>query len=468
MRGASTSRLGVQVASTRQFTRQDSDRPTRRSAPEAAAERTIRLLEAVAPTPRSFDVRLWNGRVLAGDGARDGSLARDGAGDAPRPTLVLNDPHALGRALTPPLDLSAGEAYVVGEIDVEGDLETLLAAFDELLDSGRRTLLTTRLRALGDLTVLKRGAARADEGAAARLDGRTHSRERDACAIRHHYDLPVDFYRLWLDRHLTYSCGYFPTGEESLDEAQEAKLEHVCRKLRLRPGLRLLDIGCGWGSLLRWAARHHGTETVGVTLAKKQAAEANVRLAADGLAQRATAEVRHYRDLRGRFDRIASIGMSEHVGRAQLESYFRAAWERLTPGGSMLNHAISRGPLGTQPDPSVPDSFIQRYVFPDGEIVDLAETIRAAEAVGFEVRDVEDLREHYATTLRHWVVRLEAHWDEAVAIAGGARARVWRLFMAASAHQFARGRLAVHQVLLGRPDGDGRVHLPASRADLYT
>lgn len=465
------------MAALHEKDRLDPDGHPRRGRSDSAdqAARTLRLLDLVAPAPRPFDVRLWDGSVLSGgveeaaEETAEGAAEDSGARHRSRPTLVLNDPHALGRALTAPVDLSAGEAFVRGEIDIEGNVESLLDAIEAVMDDGRRVSLLGRVRAMGDVAALRRQAARSEAAAgAASLDGSRHSKERDAHAVRHHYDLPVEFFRLWLDEHMTYSCAYFTNGAETLDEAQEAKLEHVCRKLRLRPGHKLLDIGCGWGALLRWAALHHGVEALGVTLAETQAAEADARLAASGLDGRASVLVRDYRELDGTFDRVASIGMSEHVGRAGLERYFQSAWDRLVPGGLMLNHAISRGPRGTPPDrASREQTFIHRYVFPDGEIVDLAETIRAAEAVGFEVRDVEDLREHYAATLRCWVERLEERWNDAVDMVGEERARIWRLFMAGSAHQFAHGRLAVHQVLLGRPDADGRVEVPPTRADLY-
>lgn len=431
----------------------------RTSASPDLQARTRRLLDRLAPSPRPFDVRLWNGVTLAG-------AARPDAAE-PRPVLVLNDPHALARALAPPFDLSAGEAFVRGEIDVEGDLETVLAGIEGVMDRARETSLLDRLKVANDVGALRRRAARAPADGAADVRGRRHGRARDARAIRHHYDLPADFYRLWLDRRMTYSCGYFPTGDETLDAAQEAKLDLVCRKLRLTEGHRLLDIGCGWGSLVAFAAERYHARAHGVTLAGRQAEEARHRLASAGLEGRGTVALRDYRDLDGTFDRVASVGMSEHVGRDHLERYFRAAWNRLAPGGLMLNHAISRGPTAGPVDATDEDTFIQRYVFPDGEIVDLGETIRAAEAVGFEVRDVEDLREHYARTLRHWVARLEAAWPDAVTIVGPERARVWRLFMAGCALQFSRGRVAVHQVLLGRPDAHGRVDVPATRADLY-
>lgn len=439
--------------------RQDTHAAPRTTASPDLEGRTRRLLDLVAPAPRPFDVRLWNGVTLSGEAGANPAEAR--------PVLVLNDPHALGRALTPPFDLSAGEAFVRGELDVEGDLETVLAGLDVLLDQAREASLLERLRVANHAGALRRRATRAPADGGADVHGRRHGRARDARAIRHHYDLPVEFYRLWLDRRMIYSCGYFPTGDETLDAAQEAKLDLVCRKLRLAEDHRLLDIGCGWGGLVTFAAERYGARAHGVTLAERQAEEARRRLASAGLDGRATVALRDYRDLEGTFDRVASIGMSEHVGRVHLERYFRAAWERLTPSGLMLNHAISRGPTAGPADPANDHTFIRRYVFPDGEIVDLGETIRAAEAVGFEVRDVEDLREHYARTLRHWVARLESAWDEAVEIVGHERARVWRLFMAASAFQFARGHIAVHQVVLGRPDARGRVDVPPTRADLY-
>ncbi|MDZ7802167.1 MAG: cyclopropane-fatty-acyl-phospholipid synthase family protein [Trueperaceae bacterium] len=424
-----------------------------------AKERTLRLLSYIAPEPRPFAVRLWDDSTLPASGDAEG---------APPATLVLSDPYALGRALQPPVDLSAGEAFVRGEIDVEGDLEVVFEAMGGLLEAAAGGGMLERLRAMGDVVALRRQASRHPPEGAATLSGQRHSRNRDSSAIRHHYDLPVDFYRLWLDRRMVYSCGYFPTGEETLDEAQEAKLDLVCRKLRLTPEHHLLDIGCGWGSLVGYAAEHYGSRATGITLAERQVEEGTRRLNQAGVADRASVEIRDYRDVEGTFDRVASIGMAEHVGREGMQEYFQAAWDRLAPGGLMMNHAISRGPNAFEDrrDPEQP-SFIDRYVFPDGEILNLTETVRAAEAVGFEVRDVEDLREHYAATLRHWVANLEASWDEAVATVGEDRARIWRLFMSGSAHNFARGRLSVHQTLLGKPDDRGRVEVPPSRADLY-
>jgi cyclopropane-fatty-acyl-phospholipid synthase len=305
-------------------------------------------------------------------------------------------------------------------------------------------------------------------GVAARLRGRVHSRERDRQAIAHHYDVSNDFYALFLDARMVYSCGYFPNGDETLDRAQEAKLDLICRKLRLQPGERFLDIGCGWGALAIHAAERFGVTSTGVTLSQKQLDLARQRARDAGLEERVRFELRDYRDVAGQFDKIASIGMAEHVGRETLPTYFRTAYEHLAPGGLMLNHAIHRGPIRSEVDGRVVSGeFMRRYVFPDGEILPLWQSLEAAESAGFEVRDVEDLREHYAQTLRAWVRNLEARWDDAVRVAGPERARLWRVYMAGSAHRFAAGHLAIHQALHAKPDVRGRAHVPRTRADLY-
>jgi cyclopropane-fatty-acyl-phospholipid synthase len=262
---------------------------------------------------------------------------------------------------------------------------------------------------------------------------------------------------------ITYSCAYFASEEMSLDEAQEAKYELVCRKLGLGPDMRLLDVGCGWGGMVLHAAREHGVRAVGVTLSRQQHELAQKRIAEAGLADRVEVRFQDYRDIDdGPYDAISSIGMFEHVGVSRLNEYFADLYALLVPEGRLLNHAISR-----PPGPSAFDkhSFIERYVFPDGELHEVGSVVSAIQNNGFEARDVESLREHYARTLRHWVTNLETKWDDAVAAAGEARARVWRLYMAGSAMNFEAGRTNIHQVLAVKPDPSGRSGMPSTRRD---
>jgi cyclopropane-fatty-acyl-phospholipid synthase len=306
---------------------------------------------------------------------------------------------------------------------------------------------------------------------------RRHSRRRDATAVRHHYDVGNDFYALWLDARRIYSCAYFVTGTEDIDAAQEAKLEHICRKLRLRAGERLLDVGCGWGGLLEYASTRHGVSGVGITLSQPQAEAARERLAAAGVSDRVRIEVRDYRDLPAewRFDKVVSVGMREHVGAPRLAGYFAAVERVLEPGGLFLDHGLVRG--GHEPRQTMMSrlaswlwqrgEFIERYVFPDGELVPLGELIADAEPAGLEARDVENLREHYERTLQCWVQRLERVHDAAVALVGEHTYRVWRLYMAATRLGFRSGRLTLIQTLYAKPHPDGRVEIPATRADLY-
>ena len=287
-----------------------------------------------------------------------------------------------------------------------------------------------------------------------RPSGRLHSASRDAEVVSHHYDVGNEFYRLVLGASMTYSCARFTASGTTLEEAQAAKHELICRKLGIdtAPGSRLLDVGCGWGSMAIHAARHHGARVVGVALSREQVDEATRRVTEAGLDGQVEIRMQDYRQLRGeRFDAISSIGMFEHVGSRRMSQYFETLHGLLAPTGRLLNHAISKpggSVLGRR-------SFVGRYVFPDGELVDMAEVVAAMQRTGFEVRDVESLREHYSRTLHHWVSNLEAHWDEAVALVGLARANVWRLYMAASANGFDDGGLAIHQVLGVGPDGVG-------------
>jgi cyclopropane-fatty-acyl-phospholipid synthase len=310
----------------------------------------------------------------------------------------------------------------------------------------------------------------------ARLGGLRHSRSRDAQAIAHHYDVGNEFYELVLGPSMTYSCAYFerehrpvsgaaPGPSFGLEEAQQAKNDLVARKLGLKPGMRVLDVGCGWGAFVCNAARNYGVEAIGITLSQEQADHARRRAVDEGVGDRVEIRVQDYRDVHdGPFDAIASIGMAEHVGRAMLPTYSAELFGLLRPGGRLLNHAISRRPgeLGRFSR----TSFIDRYVFPDGELQPMAAMVEALEDAGFEVRDVESLREHYALTLRAWVANLEANWDRAVQITSAGRARVWRLYMAGSALAFEANRIGVNQVLAVRPDARGVSGMPRSRASL--
>ncbi|MGA8574752.1 MAG: cyclopropane-fatty-acyl-phospholipid synthase family protein [Candidatus Cybelea sp.] len=393
---------------------------------------------------RQFGIRLWDGtRVFGSEGERF--------------VLLVNSPGALRAAFTPPLELSSGRAFGAGLLDVEGDLE---CAVDALLASSASLRGRDLLRLAALLRRLPK--VRPPQLREAKLRGRTHSRARDRAAIGFHYDQPIEFYRSFLDRDMVYSCAYFDDGVETLDDAQSSKLDHTLRKLRLRPGERLLDIGCGWGALVIRAAQL-GAYALGITLSRLQYEEARRRIAAAGVSAFATVELCDYRELRGeRFDKIVSVGMFEHVGRSRFAQYFAAAYEALNPGGLFLNHAIAERARKRQAI-----RFVGRFIFPDGELVTLSEGLNAAERAGFEVRDVENLREHYARTLRAWVANLERNRAAAIAAAGESSYRLWRLYLAGSAQGFSIGRMGVYQSLLARPHDDGRVELPPTRRDLY-
>ena len=416
------------------------------------------------PSWRPFAVRFW-----------DGTVEGPGEEHELRFTLTLRRPGALRRMLLPPTDLALGEAYLRGDFDVEGDLEeaTVLAGLVAVRLRSPTLLvrLVRRLRTLPSDDLQQTGGT---HGSRRRFTGRRHSRGRDAVAVRSHYDVGNDFYALWLDRRMAYSCAYFEVGEEDIDAAQEAKLDYICRKLRLKPGETLLDVGCGWGSLVLYAAERYGVWAAGITLSEPQAALARSRIAAAGLTDRCRVEVRDYRDLpRGAsFDKVVSVGMFEHVGRTKLPDYFAQAYRLTRPGGLFLNHGIVTLSLPSAPVRAVArllgpkTSFIQRHVFPDGELVAPAEVLRFAEAAGFETRDVESLREHYTLTLRQWVQRLEARHEEATRLAGEQTYRVWRLYMAASARSFATGRIGIVQALFCRTNETGVCDLPLTRKDL--
>jgi cyclopropane-fatty-acyl-phospholipid synthase len=380
-----------------------------------------------------------------------------GADDA-RARLVVHSPDALRRIVATPGELGFARAYVAGEMDIEGDIYSALPALLELpsvRELGRLWFTAARIVGPRGLWPLP---APPEE---ARLRGRRHTRRRDAAAISHHYDVSNAFYRLVLGPSLTYSCAVYERADATLEEAQAAKHELVCQKLGLEGGMRLLDVGCGWGSLLLHATERYGVHGVGVTISARQAELARERAAEAGLSDRIEIRLADYRDVRdGPFDAISSIGMFEHVGLSRLGIYFTRLHELLRPTGRLLNQGIARPPRRRSPIRR--NTFVGRYVFPDGELHEVGAVVSAVQRAGFEVRHTETLREHYALTLRAWVRNLEANWDEAVAEVGAPRARIWRLYMAGSALGFEAGRLQVHQVLAVRPD-KGRSAMPLTR-----
>jgi cyclopropane-fatty-acyl-phospholipid synthase len=401
--------------------------------------------------------------------AFDGSTAGPAVPDA---VVVIRSPDALRRIAQRPGELGVARAFIAGDVDIDGDVYAVLRlVFDGLTVRPSPALVSAAVRAVG-ADLLRPLPPPPEE---ARLGGRLHSKLRDAEAISHHYDVSNDFYRLVLGPAMTYSCAVFRTPHDDLADAQARKHELVSRKLGLEPGMRLLDVGCGWGSMLIHAARHHGIQGVGVTISRAQAELAAKRVAEAGLTELVQIRLQDYRDVDdGPFDAISSIGMFEHVGRAQMPRYDRNLHALLRPGGRLLNHGICR-PGYPQPDSArgravetfrrvataigsdltsrIDSPLMKRYVFPDGELHEIGTVVSLMSDVGFETRHVENLREHYALTLRRWVANLEAGWDDAVAMAGEGRARVWRIYMAGCALGFELGSTQVHQVLAVRAEG---------------
>ncbi|GGV80981.1 cyclopropane-fatty-acyl-phospholipid synthase [Streptomyces massasporeus] len=420
-----------------------------------AAPRLQGLFTQLLGAPLPVRIRAWDGSQSGPPGA---------------PTLVVRNRRALRRLLWKPGELGLARAWVAGDLDIEGDLYATLDLLAGLIWE-RGEDARTLAQALRDPEV--RAAVRglvklagpplppAPPPEEARSPRRhLHTKRTDRRAISHHYDVGNDFYEIVLGPSMVYSCAYWPTPDSTLEQAQRDKLELVCRKLGLRPGLRVLDVGCGWGSMAIHAAREHGVRVVGVTLSQEQAAYARKRVADEGLTDKVEIRVQDYRDVRdGPYDAISSIGMAEHVGADRYLEYAADLYDLLKPGGRLLNHQIARRPQGDETAYSV-DAFIDSYVFPDGELQPIGATVAQLERTGFEVRDVEAIREHYALTLRRWVERLEADWQRAVRLAGPGRARVWRLYMAASALAFERNRIGVNQVLAVRTPESGTSDLP--------
>ena len=419
---------------------------------------TLALLDEIFRDygPLDFSVRLWNGQTWPI------SLERK-----PHFTLVVRGPGALRRMLLSRSDLYLCEAFIYGDITVEGEISGLFVLRDYLEKLRLNPRRLARLawlwfRLPRDHSYQQFTSSRLP----AHLTGFRHTIERDRKAIAFHYDVSNEFYATWLDRRMVYSCAYFPAGAEDLDTAQERKLDYICRKLRLRPGERLLDIGCGWGGLVIYAGERYGVHATGITLSKKQYDLVRERIRSAGLEDRCSVKLLDYRELPigEPFDKLVSVGMFEHVGREKLPIYFFRAWQMLKPGGLFLNHGIS-GRASAQD--RLRSKFIESYVFPDGELCDIGFTLGEAERAGFEIIDVESLRPHYALTLRHWISRLEANQKEALRYVDESASRIWQLFMSGAAYYFDIGRLNVYQTLLSKPTAGGPSKIPWSRTDLY-
>ncbi|WP_371661980.1 class I SAM-dependent methyltransferase [Streptomyces sp. NBC_00280] len=436
--------------------------------PEAAS-RLQCFAEQLLGAPLPMRIRAWDGSEAGPPGA---------------PALVVRNRRALRRLLWKPGELGLARAWVAGDLDIEGDFYAALDHLSGLVwDRGEdaRTLaealrepeVRAAVRGLVKTAGLPLPPAPPREEVPRRRR-RLHTRRTDKRAVSHHYDVGNDFYEVVLGPSMVYSCAYWeapggnpggtsgklPGGAIGLEDAQRDKLELVCRKLALMPGRRLLDVGCGWGSLAIHAAREHGVHVVGVTLSQEQAAYARKRVAEEGLADRVEIRVQDYRDVTDEpFDAVSSVGMAEHVGSEQYLTYARDLYALLKPGGRLLNHQIARPPRNDEDAYSL-NGFIDAYVFPDGELAPVGTTVTQLERAGFEVRDVESIREHYALTLRRWVTNLEADWGRAQQLTSPGRARVWRLYMAASALAFERNRLGVNQVLAVRTPGSGDSGMP--------
>jgi cyclopropane-fatty-acyl-phospholipid synthase len=397
-----------------------------------------RLLDLFENRLRQLDlpvtVSLWNGRTL-------------GSAADPKVAIRLRNRQALSSFVKPSMGKLA-KRYVEQDIDVDGDPRDVLDLGETLCDAG------SNVRSLGrHLPKWFR-----------------HTKLFDRKAIHYHYDVNDDFFGLWLDHNRVYSCAYFRRADDTLDQAQEQKLDHICRKLRLQPGERFLDIGCGWGALIRWAARNYGVHATGITLSDNQHRYAREKIAAEGLTKNCEVMLMDYRDLPETepFDKIASVGMVEHVGRTNLPVYFAKIFRLLRPGGTLMNHGIALNLLDQGELGSDMGNFIDEYVFPGGQLAHISQMVAEMSRQGLECWDVESLRPHYARTLWHWVDRLEANREQAVKMVGEKIYRIWRIYMAGSAHAFERGWLSLYQVLAGKPLENGTLDFPIDRSYIYS
>ncbi|MEE4746768.1 C17 cyclopropane fatty acid synthase CfaB [Pseudomonas alliivorans] len=377
-------------------------------------------------------LRLWDGHQMD-------------LGPDPSVTIVVKDPRLVSDFTHPSLDL-LGSAFVEGRLELEGSISEVVRVCDEL------THALVEEQDESDTPVRTR-----------------HDKDTDAASISYHYDLSNEFYQLWLDQEMVYSCAYFKTGNESLEQAQQDKFHHLCRKLRLRPGDYLLDVGCGWGGLARFAAREYGAKVFGITLSREQLALARERVTADGLDDQVELQLLDYRDLPqdGRFDKVVSVGMFEHVGHVNLPLYTQRLFGAVKEGGLVMNHGITARHTDGRPVGRGAGEFIDRYVFPNGELPHMAMISSYISEAGLEVVDVESLRPHYAKTLEHWSSRLESRLSEAAAMVPEHTLRIWRIYLAGCAYAFARGWINLHQILAVKPFADGGTGLPLTREDIY-
>jgi len=426
---------------------------------ELAADLLTRLFERY---PGMLALRLWNGVTLKVGANKSADLE-------PAFSLVFHNPEVVCSAVLGRDPLRLAEAYFRGDLDIEGDFFAALSLKDHL--QRLQMSAAERLGAVVTALRLRRlNADRKDSGAHwTPSHGRTvkaHSKLENRDAIHFHYDVSNEFYALWLDRAMVYSCAYFEDRDTDLDSAQQAKLDHICRKLLLKPDESFLDIGCGWGALVIHAARRYGVRAHGVTLSSRQLEIARARIAEAGLTDRVSVELRDYRDMPGEavYDKVASVGMFEHVGLKNLPVYFSTVHRLLKPRGLFLNHGITHDCEGWQK--SVSTEFINRYVFPDGQLDNISNVQHVMERARFEIADVEALRPHYALTLRHWVERLERNRSRALQFVNEATYRVWRLYMAACALEFEAGDIGIYQVLASKR-APGAPPLPLTRRHLY-
>lgn len=446
----------------------EADPPPRR---DRAVESTNVVLDLIfgAPFERAFDIRLWDGTVLPGCADQHTDFLLD-----------IRRRGALRRMLLPPSELSIVESFISGDIEVEGNLESAMGLGDAI---------GNRIQSLGEIARLipKVLALPRDDDTPALTESRyarslrlltPAGRKSTGPEIQFHYDVGNDFYELWLDPSMLYTCAYYRKESDDLSTAQINKLNHICRKLRLLPGDRLLDIGCGWGGLVMHAAEHYGVDATGITLSSAQSIYAQERITERGLGDRCRVQMLDFRDLpaSARFDKISSVGVTEHVPENKQPAYFARAFQALEPAGLFLNHcevsiraARQSNRLGSRIARWLwkRDQFIDKYVFPDAKLVPLASVLGSAEGAGFEVRDVESLREHYIMTLRAWLRGLEKRKIDAIKRVGERTYRVWRLYMSAGAYSFRIAGINIVQTLLSKPAPDGRAAIPLTREDLY-